>query len=42
MEGLNIYSQYLYSLDQTTGHWQVKMSDESREKKAFATRKGLF
>ena len=30
------------TLDLASGFWQVKMSDVSREKTAFATQHGLF
>ena len=35
-------ARYFCSLDLASGYWQVEMDDKSREKTAFATRKGLF
>jgi len=34
--------KYFSTLDVASGYWQVKMSDASREKTAFATQHGFF
>ena len=34
--------KYFSALDLTSGYWQVRMSDMSREKTAFVTQQGLF
>ena len=35
-------AQYFTTLDLAAGYWQVRISDASREKKAFVTQQGLF
>lgn len=35
-------SKYFSSFDMTSGYWQIRMEDKSREKTAFITHEGLF
>ena len=34
--------KYFNTLDLATSYWQVKMGEESQEKKAFTTNNGLY